>query len=54
VEGRRQGTWVRFWKTGGRRAQANFENDEEHGILVLWDPLGRVEREIPFVHGEPG
>ena len=54
VEGRRDGVWTRFWLSGGRKAQVNFERDREHGILVLWDEFGRVEREIRYVDGEPG
>lgn len=53
VDGQRQGTWTRFWEIGGRRAQVNFEDGEEHGMLVMWDQLGNVERETPYVEGEP-
>jgi hypothetical protein len=52
--GRRQGVWTRFWETGGRRARVHFEGDREHGVLVVWDELGRVEQEIRYLHGEPG
>jgi len=51
--GQRQGVWVRFRETGVPRAQVSFEADREHGVLVLWDEQGRVEREIRYVHGEP-
>ena len=53
VDGRREGTWTRFWDFGGRRAQVNFEAGEEHGELVLWNELGEKEREIRYQHGEP-
>jgi hypothetical protein len=53
ADGRRQGVWTRFWDSGGRRAQVHFEDDREDGILVLWDELGRTEREIRYVRGEP-
>ena len=52
-DGEREGTWARFWDTGGQRAQVNFERGKEHGMLVMWDPLGHVDREIPYERGEP-
>lgn len=53
ANGQRQGVWTRFWQSGGRRAQANFESGREHGVLLVWDELGRQQREIRYEHGEP-
>jgi hypothetical protein len=53
ANGQRQGTWTRFWQSGGRRAQVHFDGGQEHGVLLVWDELGRQEREIRYEHGEP-
>jgi hypothetical protein len=52
VDGQRQGVWTRFWHSGGRRAQVPFEGGLEHGVLLVWDELGRQQREIRYRHGE--
>ena len=52
VDGQRQGVWTRFWHSGGRRAQVHFEGGLEHGVLLVWDELGRQQREIRYQHGE--
>jgi len=51
--GRRTGTWTRYWRSGGRRAQAAFESDVQHGLMHRWNANGSFETTVRYVDGEP-
>lgn len=52
-DGKRHGTWTRFWRTGGRHTQAEFREGMQHGWMHRWDEAGRLEGATYFEAGEP-
>jgi len=52
-EGRRHGTWTRFWRTGGRHTQAEFRDGLQHGWMHRWDEAGRLGSQTWYQDGEP-
>jgi hypothetical protein len=51
--GARQGTWTRYWRTGGRHTQAEFRDGAQHGWMHRWDEAGRLESQTWYEDGEP-
>ena len=51
--GQEQGTWSRYWKTGGPKVRAEFHRGQQHGWMRSWDELGRLDSEVYFEHGKP-
>jgi hypothetical protein len=51
--GRRTGTWTRYWRSGGRRVQAEFRDDVQHGWMHRWDSFGVFETAVRYEDGEP-
>jgi hypothetical protein len=51
--GDRVGVWTRWYPSGKKQAQAEFQDGRQHGFQIDWDESGRRLREIRFVHGEP-
>jgi len=52
-QGRRIGTWTRYWPTGRRRAQAEFRDGEQAGWMHRWNADGRLASEVYYVDDEP-
>jgi len=50
--GRRNGTWIRYWRSGGRRVQAQFRDDVQHGWMYRWDVYGKLESTVRYADGE--
>jgi hypothetical protein len=47
------GTWTRYWKTGGAKVRADFRDGQQHGWMRSWDEVGRLESEVYYEYGQP-
>jgi hypothetical protein len=52
-QGLRTGTWTRYWRSGGRRFQAEFRDDGQHGWMHRWDVDGNLVTAVRYAAGEP-
>jgi len=52
-DGKRHGTWTRYWGTGGRHTQAEFRDGAQNGWMLRWDEAGRLTERIRFEDGAP-
>ena len=52
-EGLRIGLWTRWYPSGVKRVQAEFEGGLQEGRLIAWDERGRKLGEERFVKGAP-
>ena len=51
--GQEQGTWSRYWQTGGVKVRADFRDGQQHGWMRAWDKFGRLESKVYYEYGEP-
>ena len=51
--GEREGVWTRWYNSGGKQTQAEFQRGLQHGYLLTWDEFSRPQRRVQYNLGEP-
>ena len=49
--GKMQGKWTYFYKSGKKRLEAEYLDDQKHGSWVYWSREGLQQREVKYQNG---